>query len=158
MSAELVIAWPTSEHIAQLAATMRAADRLELEAVGYTPVDALENALLASEVSAAALIDGEVLCLFGVVDRTPTLLGPRRGEAWLLTSAAVDRHPLAFWRASKRLVRELAARWPTLINRVDARHTSALSYLARLGFRVSPAKPWGLRGEPFHPVALGAAE
>lgn len=159
MSAELVLARPTPHHVAQLAASLRAADRLELEAVGYTsPEAALEQALSRSHVAATALIDAEVLCLFGVVDRSPTLIGPRRGEAWLLTGVAVDRHPLAFWRASKRIVRELVGQWATLSNRVDARYASALSFVARLGFRVSPAEPWGVHGEPFHPVVLGGAE
>lgn len=135
---------------------MRAADRLEIEALGFaSPVRALEHSLAVSQLSAAACVDGEVLALYGVMELSRPIAGPRVAVPWLLTSTAVERYPLTFWRASKQAVRELAGKWALLSNLVDARYASALTYLARLGFRVLPARPHGLHGELFHPVVLG---
>lgn len=158
MTAELRIVQPTSAHVEQLAVTMRAADRLEVEALGFeSPRQALIASLEASTLCATALINGEVAALFGVAEMPGSHFVGRAAEAWLLTGAVVDRHPMTFWRASKVALPALITVFPRLINRVDARHLSALSYLRRLGAHVLPAVPHGVRGEPFHPVVLGVA-
>ena len=156
--AELSIVTPTPAHVEELALTMRAADRLEVEALGFaSPREALEASLEVSAMSGAALIGGEIAALFGVAEAPGSSFLTPTGVAWLLTGAVVDRHPLTFWRASKMVVRELAHCFPRLINDVDARYLSALSYLRRLGFRVLPPVPHGVHGELFHPVVLGVA-
>jgi len=157
VTAELRIVQPTSAHLLELAATMRAADRLEVDALGFSPQAALEASLRVSSWAAAALINGHVAALYGVAEDSGSSFLAPTGVAWLLTGEAVDRWPLTFWRASKVVLRGMLERYPRLANCVDARHLSALSYLRRLGFRVLPAVPFGVQGEPFHPVVLGVA-
>lgn len=150
---DVIFRRPTIEDAFFLADHMRAADRAEvLASGGYSPIDAVDVSLQFSEVVRAAEINGELLCLFGVtvVPDAPWSV------PWLLSTTAVDRYPLAFWRASKAALAQLRERYPFLLQQVDARYTQALSWLRRLGFTIEPAQPFGAQGLLFHRVTLGA--
>lgn len=73
---------------------------------------------------------------------------------WLLTTDAVCRHPMLFYRASKVIVREIREAYPMLVQAIHKDHLSALSWIRRLGFTVGEPVPFGQRGELFCPVVL----
>lgn len=140
------------EHIPLVASRMRIKDREEVRASGgFDPESALVSALAHSEFARVAYIRGEVAAMFGVA-RVPTM---EAAIPWLLTTDTVDRYPLTFYRASKIVFRELREAYPDLVQYVDARHTSALSWAKRLGFDVAEKPmPFGKKGHPFHRIAL----
>jgi hypothetical protein len=127
---------------------MRPEEVLECAAHGLTPEGALLDSLERSEEAYAAIFDGQVACLFGVV-HLATWNGERIGGAWLLTSDLVERHRKAFWRACRPALLELFERWDVLVNAIDVRHEKAIRWAERLGLQLGPAEPFGLAGEPF---------
>ena len=137
----------------ELAGTMRQADRDELDAgtPGRDPLEALEDGLaISAECKVALTEDGKVVAIWGVVPGLPSVLGPRLGIGWLLTSDQVDLYPLAFFQETKAQLRELLDRWDGLVNAIWAGHEKALRWARHLGFRVCPAEP-AASGAPFHP-------
>src|ERR1035437_793374 len=146
VAAELLLA--DDSHVPLIAARMRAADKNEvLASAGFTPEQALRESMAMSVLVRVLVLGGEVAGMFGVVV-TPN--GP--SIPWAMTTDAVDRHPLEFWMASKRILAALLVPFPVLVQRVDARYTAAVRWLSRLGFTVAPAGPWGRYGLPFHAV------
>lgn len=158
MRSEAVIRRPRAGDVEQLAALMRPADVAELLALGVSPRQALRDSLAASTLAWAVELDGELAALGGVTEGERTsFLGPADFYVvWLLTGDAVNHHPGAFWRASRRVIRALLERFPVLGNMVDARYSAALRWAARLGAEVCPAVPWGASGLLFHPVVWRA--
>jgi hypothetical protein len=142
---------PASEaHARELAPRMRQADVLEVQASGgYTPLAALLVSLERSEVARAALLDGVVACLWGVVPLRRSALHGRVGGAWLLTSDLLERHPRAFWRHCRRELALLFERFDALTNAMDCRNVAALRWGWRLGFRFERPEPFGVEGRPF---------
>lgn len=142
----------TAAHVNLVAARVRSADAAEvLASGGYSPREALDAGLKLSEMARTVFIGDEALCMFGVVVSGDWAI------PWLLTTDAVDRNPLAFWRASKVILAELCALYPLMLQQVDARYTQALSWVRRLGFDVAPAEPFGRAGLPFHRITLGVS-
>lgn len=139
----------TEAHCLALAERMRPADAREvMRSGGNTPVDAVVLSMQASQEAWAALEDGAVLAVFGVVP----LAGV--GVCWSLTSTEVDARPLTFWRASKEVIRDLRTRWPHLFNFIDADYDAAIRWARRLGFSVSEPVPFGVAQLPFCRVEL----
>lgn len=136
-------------HIAHVAEHMRQADRDEvLASDGWTPHEALRESRSASFFTRALLIDGEPVAIFGGVFLGVAVL------PWALTTDAVERHPIAFVKASKHVVRELLVTWPHLVQCIDARHVKALRWAKALGFEVEEPHVCGLAGLPFHRIVL----
>ena len=129
---------------------MRAEEVAEVfAATGLEPEAALLTYMKLSVFSRAVFFDGELCTIFGVME-TPEGVG----IPWLLSSDAVERHPLSFWRASKAILLELRKLYPVLLEYADARYTRCISWARRLGFTVAPAEPHGVLGLPFHPLAI----
>jgi hypothetical protein len=143
---KLVVA--RADHVPLIAARMRKEDRDEVWASGrYLPEEALRASLAISEFARTAFVGGDPLGMFGVA----------MGEVavpWLLTTDAVCKYPLTFWRASKAIVREIREAYPMLVQAIHKDHRSALSWVKRLGFTVGEPAPLGQRGELFRPVVL----
>ena len=149
----------TEAHARALAARMRPADAAEVSSsLGVGALEAVLASMAVSEVTWAAIFDGEVAGLFGVArlqDAPGTLLGgPDVGVVWLLTSSAVDGNRRAFLRYSRAILSALLQRYPILVNAIDARHVAALRWARWLGFTVSAAVPYGVEGLPFHPISI----
>ncbi len=141
-----------AEHIPAIAAAMRAADRQEVAAAsGRSPGAALHCSLRVSIEAWTGLIDGRPVCMFGL--GCPSLLGGV-GVPWLLGTDQLKRHQMAFLRRNRAVVARWAARYPRLINFVDARNLTSIRWLRWLGFVIDPARPYGLAGLPFHPFVL----
>jgi hypothetical protein len=143
----LIVARP--DHVPLVAARMRQADRDEVWASGrFTPEEALRASLAASEFARTAFVDGDPLAMFGLATSDGVAV------PWLLTTDAVCRYPLSFWKASKAILRELREGYPTMAQFIDARHVSALSWARRLGFAVGEPVPFGVAGRRFCPVVI----
>ncbi len=147
---QYVVASTTVEHVHELAETMRTADQAEIWASGnYTPWEGLVASIRLTDEPMTGLVDGHVLCIFGV--GKSTLLSPV-GHPWMLSSFLVDSHTRAWARYSKRMFRYMIHAYNVkhLRNYVDARYTEAVRWLAWLGFTIHPAEPFGLDQLPFH--------
>lgn len=138
----------TREHAHELVSRIRPADAAEIAALGYpNPLDGLLECLDMAVGAFSGFIDGELAAMMGYA--VPEMLG-RHAMPWLVTTDVVDRHPLAFARASRRVVRTMLKDHALLENYVDSRHTVCVKWLAWLGFEIEPAQPIGPLGVPFH--------
>jgi hypothetical protein len=143
----------TPEHASELARTMRPEDRAEVWASdGHTPEEAIQSALAASSEAWAGLVDGRVICLFGVSKLT--FLGDA-ASPWLLGSTEIPRHFRHFLRAGRVVVKTWKERYPVLVNFTDSRYSAAVRWLSWLGFTIHPAAPHGPFGVPFHRITIG---
>lgn len=136
-----------ANHAWLIARHMREADIIEVAACGYSPLSALVEGYKSSAYCKTILIDGEPSMMFGVA---PLSLLRGDGSPWLLGTEAVHKARRPFLRASRRVIVEMLALFPHLVNYVDARNTVSIEWLAWLGFRIHPAVPIGQQGEPFH--------
>lgn len=141
----------TAEDAVDIAARIRPAEVAEVfAATGVAPVHGIVASVRNATEAWATYLGGELACLWGVgTDRGTPLLGSRTGSVWLLTSAAVERHPKTFWRMCRAEVPRLLDRWDTLWNHIDARHAQAVRWAKRLGFPLEEPRPYGALGLPF---------
>lgn len=146
----VVLVPATKQHARVLGRTMRAQDRAEVRASGgMTPEQAVRSSINRSVEAWSAFVgDGELVGMFGV---SPL---PGGAAPWLLTSDVVDRYPMTFWKASRRIVEYLRVKYPMLVNRIDARYEQALRWARRLGFVIEPPTPWGAENRLFVPVIM----
>ncbi len=145
----------TIEDAHELAPKVRQADLDEIEAasgmLGEAPLEALVKSLTASGSPKTGLIDGEVVCMFGVA--TNTLLSVR-GCPWLLSSDLLIDHAKPFLRRSREYVNSLKEDYMYLCNFVDARNKHAIRWLEWLGFDILPTQAYGPYGIMFHPFEM----
>lgn len=142
---------PATEDLArELAPRVRAADVAEIWASDRsTPLEAMLEGLGLSTYARAALFDGKVACLWGLVPLRRSVVHGVTAAAWLITSDLIERHPRAFWRGCREELPRLFEQADLLVNAIDARHTQALRWARRLRFRVDRPVPHGMNGEPF---------
>jgi hypothetical protein len=133
-----------------VAGNIREADRRELEA--WTGCSDLLPDLMASiEMSDrvwTGVLEGQPACLFGVAPGS--ILGAV-GTPWLVSTPAIDRHPIAFLRACQPALRRMQSDYYVLRNFVDVRNTRVKRWLTWLGFELQEPVPFGPWGLPFHP-------
>jgi hypothetical protein len=143
----------TPDHARAMAPHLRTAEVQEVMAAsGLTPEQTLLAELAQSLVAWAWLVDGQVGCMFGVVQ--PSLLD-EESYPWFLTTALVEQHARQFARCCKQLLPELLRHYPKLIGQVDARYRLSIRWLTWLGATLQPAAPYGVAGLPFHRFTLG---
>lgn len=146
------ISVPTEmKHIEQAALSIRHADRIEvLASHGLDARQAILASWYGSDFARTLFIDDRIAAIFGVRS-----LPDGAAQPWVLTTDLVDRRPVAFWRASKHVVRELRGRYPLLGQCIDARHEQALRWVSRLGFEVDKEPHrCGVLGLWFHRAIL----
>lgn len=139
------------EHGWAVAATMRQCDRDEVWALGrYSPLEAVTGSLQAPGEHWAYVVDNRCLAIFGCSYAPDALFG----SPWLL--AGVDAQPYA--RPLLRDGRALVERWVLqcgrLYNLVDARNTTSIRWLARLGFTFDEPVLIGPDAMPFLPFGM----
>jgi hypothetical protein len=136
-------------HAVELAANMRQADIDEVWAAGHvTPLQSLLQSVEGSRDTFAGLADGKVVCMFGV--GTTTLISDV-AIPWLLGSADLPKHSIAFLRANKARIQEMKQNYKVMRNFVDARNHKAIRWLKWLGFDILPPQSFGADKMPFHP-------
>lgn len=142
----------TVDHAHALAPNLREADIAECWAsFRHTPLEALLRSLSVSRDARSGIVDGEVVCMFGV--GTTTLLS-LQGSPWLLGSDQIKRHARIFLPQSRLYVAEMHRRFPVLKNFVDARNAVTLRWLRWLGFRIDAPVPFGPDRLPFNPFEM----
>ena len=124
----------TEAHARELAPRLRAIDIEEVAAFGHGPLEALLRSIRVSRDAYAGLVDGRVLCLFGVSARTIT---SDEASPWLLASDELREHVKVFLRLNRLYIAGIRSRYRVLHNFVGARNTIAIRWLQWLGFTVS---------------------
>jgi hypothetical protein len=117
----------------------------ELAALGTDSERCMRLGLLAGGAR-TVFINDEPAAMFGIVDYGD------HNIVWAVFTRAIERHPVAFLRESKRLAdafdREVE-------NFVDARNVKAVKWFRWLGFEVSEPQPYGPEGVLFHRFTNG---
>lgn len=135
-----------------LAPKLRQADIDEIKAAsGMEPLEAMLDSIRHSGIAKVALVDEEVVCIFGVA--SPSLTSPY-GSPWFLTSDVIVHHTKPFLRASKDYMRSIKKDYTHLFNFVDARNTHAIRWIKWLGFEILPTQAYGPYDMMFHPFEM----
>lgn len=139
---------PTTEkHILELSITMRKQDKEEVWAAGHkTPYESLALSVKASDEPFTGLLDGEVVCIFGVADVT---FMSDKGVPWMMTSDLIKKTARVFLYVSNVYTQEILKRYNVLENYVDVRNTVAVKWLKWLGFEFDEEAPYGAEQLPF---------
>lgn len=144
----------TAEHAAEMLPLIRQADIDEFYAAALIePDEVLRRSMSASSVCWAGLVDGEVVCIFGVC---PASLLTGFGVPWLVATNRLERVQVTFLRHCRPVLSQMLAIYPRLENFVDTRNTAAKSWLHWLGFTLHEPKPYGALQYPFHHFELRA--
>jgi len=155
----LALDTPTLADALDLATHMRDADRAEIaRGSGRDVLKVVLDSICRSVECRVARIDNRVMAIWGVgSDGSGTIMGPRHGVAWLLTTRVVDEYPKTFWRTCKTVLPDLLRRWDRLTNAIDGNHHTALRWVRRLGFMVAERPmAWGVSGHPFYLCSITA--
>lgn len=130
-----------------LAESIRRCDLLEARALGIQHIgSALREGLEQSDWCKVA-VDDYPVCIFGVRPRSNRC---NTGVPWFIGTDAMDGHRRAFMREAPGYIAMMLQAYPRLINRVHAKNTNAVAWLARVGFHMEPVHTHPLTGEPFH--------
>ena len=131
----------TQEHIEELAVTMREEDKQEVWAMSHSsPLESLNNSVEISAEPLTGLVDGKVICIFGVVE--PSILSTT-GIPWLLGSDLVADHSKIFLKMNKVFIDTIKQRYSLLTNYVDNRNKVSMAWLRWLGFKLHKPAPYG---------------
>lgn len=120
-------------HVNFIARRMREIDRLEVEALGRTPKQALRYGLLSSSKAWTALVDLEPHAMFGVVEHNALT---REASPWFLGTDEVYRHGRELLMWGPGFVSRMCDSPRRLSNLVSAENRQAIRLLQRWGFTV----------------------
>ena len=134
-----------ADHCPMFTRLLRDGDRRECEDAGIPPRKAVWRSYRASMLSWVAFIDGEPAAIFGLGGGCLSDVG----RPWLLTTATVERHRLAFVRHAKIIVTDMLSIKPVLENHVSANYPGACRLIKALGFTLGEPEPFGRTGAPF---------
>jgi hypothetical protein len=130
----------TVDDCAELALTMREADRIELAMGGSSgPYASLVRGVATSENPLAVINpQGEVVAILGVVP-----MGDLMGSPWMLAADGLEAIKWPFLRECRAHLAEMHNRYPFLHNHVWEGNTTHIRWLKWLGFTVGdvPARP-----------------
>lgn len=120
-------------HVGPIANRMRAVDRRECAAFGYSPKGALRRSLAGSARALTALVDGRAEAMMGVevlsaLDRTGTI--------WMLATDEAFRHGREMLRLGPTIIDALGDSTRHLSNLVSVDNIPAIRMLGRWGFDV----------------------
>ena len=128
---------------------LRQADAREIwAAAGLSPGFAVAYSIAYSRDAWAVLLDGKPAVVFGVGVMADA--GNILGIPWLVATDEIERHPVRFYRTSKKVIALMKRRYARLMNWVDARNTLSVRWLKWAGFTIEEPAPWGAQGLMFH--------
>ena len=120
---------------------LRKADIDEIYAMtGLPPEVAVAFSIANTERGFAVELDNKVVAIFGV----------SQGIIWLVGTDEITKHPVIFYRLSKKIFTLLKKGYTYLENYVDTRNKLSLKWLKWLGFTVEP--PQKINNGIFHHV------
>lgn len=137
------------EHVETLARTLRAEDKAEIEALGFSVREGLFQSCRTSLWVRTALLGDEVACVWGV--GSASLLSGEGGP-WMISAPPLARIRKRFLLESRREVASMRALFPTLSGLVDARYGGAVRWMRWLGFEM--AETVMVNGVPFYRYQL----
>ena len=123
------------EHVLRILPNLRARERQIIASVP-DPAAALIAEVRQSSRAFALLLDGEVVCVWGVHARS---ILADAVYIWLLTSRAVDDHPVLFVRQSKRMREAMLAEYATIEGVVAIDNPRSARWLRWLGAELGPS-------------------
>lgn len=123
-----------------LLSDLRQVEVEELAALGVDSELCMRRGMLAGGAR-TVFINDEPAAMFGIIDYGD------HNVVWAVFTRAIDRHPVAFLRESRRLAQAFDR---DVINYVDARNVKAVKWFRWLGFDVSESEPYGPAGALFH--------
>lgn len=141
------------DDVAAITPRLRQADTDELIAAsGPDVAGQLREAIVQSvgrlgRTAFVAEYDGEDIALFGFV---PAGALSETAHPWLVGTEGLRRVPGMLKKLSQSYCAVVLGEYPLLVNYVDARNRASIAWLARVGFKIHPAKPFGVAGLPFH--------
>ena len=142
----IIVRDSTLKDIAELSVTMRQEDKDEIwHLARSTPHDALKAGFIGGDACKTVLLDGYVVCMFGI--------GGKKGEVgipWMLASDLLKDIRKPFVRECKKYLQELSDGYPLLFNVAWSKNSTHVQWLKWLGFEIKPAKPLGPDGELYH--------
>ncbi len=126
----------TFAHAEELAENLRPGDAMEIAALGFTPLEALDAALCHSLRAEAVLVvngqgRGQVAALRGYA--APALLGDT-ADLWCFTSPLCDARKKSVMKQSRAFVDELQGKFARLRALVALDYAQAVRWLGWLGF------------------------
>ncbi len=106
---------------------LRQADIDEIHAMTeIPPAVAVSYSIANSERGFTALLNGRPCAVFGV----------QQGCIWLVGTDDISKHPVTFYRLSKKIFSQLKKGYPVLENFVHVNNTLSLRWLQWLGFHI----------------------
>lgn len=137
-------------HVLKLGDNLRAHDALEITSLGVTVRRALWASYRGSLYAKTLFVDGEIGAMAGLGGEA---LG-NEGTPWLLTTAAVEAVPIAFYKLAQAEIAHMLDMRPKLSNFVASHHTRSLRLLKGLGFTLEPERPFGPASALFRRFSL----
>jgi hypothetical protein len=136
------------EHIPEIAAKMREADRREIWASHrHTPRKALECSLERSDLAWTCFVDGVAAFMWGAA-RQGSLLSAK-GSPWLLGTDAILKVRKDFLRCCPFFVERMQRRFPRLENYIHAENLLSIRWLKWCGFTCDEEAPEAINDEDF---------
>lgn len=130
MAAEIVVRKVRPGDVDCVASALRVADRAESLLLGFAPRDGLGLSVAASKEVWTVDVDGVPAAMFGLGHTASA-----SGAPWLLATDRFLLNGMGVARRARRIVASWS-RYGSLENWCDARNTTALRFLAWLGFTV----------------------
>lgn len=145
---------PRPEHVDELLAGLRLADRAELDASGHKDHrKVIQSSLAVSTHMVTILVGGRVAAIMGLV---PLSMVGRQGIPWMLGTDLVTQHRRALMREMPSYIARMLKAYPHLVNIVHAENEVAVRWLRRAGFTLHEAFPHPVTGAPFHKFEMKA--
>ena len=143
----------TDEIVQHVAKNMMWDHRVEIMAsADLEPIEALTIGVRDSDFSAAGLIDGDPVAIYGLV--RGALVGGV-GVPWMLGTDGIMASPRAFMSGSRDVVKSMREISPIMSNHVQAGYVKCIRWLIWLGFTVHEPEPYGPYGELFCEFTMG---
>ncbi len=118
-------------HIRLIAPIMRPRDILEIRQLhGVEPMEAMRKALFWSTYARTLMYGFEPLCMFGVA---PFAVLASSVRLWIFATSAIDRHPFAFARATRKHLPEFRKQFDLGTNLIALDDDPAIRWARWLG-------------------------
>lgn len=140
----------TLAHLRMIAPRLRAGDLAEIEASGMKPRHLLNYLYRHSTERHAAFVDGEIAAVWGCAGSLVQVTG----EAWLFTTPAIERAPMAFIKEARKVLRGWLATRRQVMSSCLASYEQSVRFFALLGFEIGEPYEYGPKRAIFRHLKL----
>tara|TARA_R110000823_G_scaffold59289_2_gene142526 strand:+ start:1700 stop:2152 length:453 start_codon:yes stop_codon:yes gene_type:complete len=129
----------TLRDVVDMIPNIRYEDKREVQAVGYTPEQALGLSYLSSQICRSILDKhGRVVGMYGVCP-----IDSQIGQVWMLGTKGLLKIKTSFLRESRSEVEGMNSIFPLLCNQIDSRNKVHLRWIKWCGFKIIGEKMIG---------------